>query len=341
MAQISVGLRESALGNSGAAITESTAPSFYNPALLSERKNSHFSLTGTTLTSFQSENKNNRFNSTKLAPNYISSIQAFEVFIHEFSLANQLSAESQYTNSIANGSETVNVKAEQYSLSYSFAFRDFPFGFQVGLRMNESTNQVNQVTDDGDTATGVNFNISNKLADMFFGFGGIHQIGSQYRFGYKYESRGLNVYNKNDQDGSYYFYNKTGNIFNSGKTNGSFTNKNLTQQSVVFGHSFTANNHEFLTDSRFLEEGDSNNTYSFYQTFGYKVSFSNKMQYMCGFSHRFESDIANLGESNYYSSGFSWMTNALRSTLSAYYFHQSGTNAMKSAGITFGSEFSY
>lgn len=341
-AQISVGLRESALGNSGVAITESTAPSFYNPALLSDRKKSYYSLTGNTLTSYQSSDQSGSFSSTKLAPNYLSSIHAFENFVHEFSLANQLSVDSRSVVNIPNGSKTVYMKVDQYLLAYSMAFRDFPFGFQVGLRMNEQGTQINQVQEDANAANGVNINMSRRIADLYVGFGGIHQLGNNYRFGYKYESRGKNIYNKLESDGFYYSYNKIGLNFSSGKVNGPVSIETAaTGQNVTIGHSFAWDGHEFLTDSGFMEDKALENKYFFIQSFGYKVNYTNKIQFMCGLSHRFSSEISDLAESNYYSSGFSWVTNTMRSSVSAYYSHERQDNDIKSAGITFGSEFNY
>lgn len=336
-AQISVGLKESAMGNSGAAITDSSAAAFYNPALLSEKTESHFSLTGTTLASFQSK----EFRSNKLTPNYISSIQAFEAYVHEFSLSNQLSVESQSAVPVLDGTQTMNLRIDQYILAYSMAFRNFPFGFQVGLRMNEQKYQINQTTENVNEAKGSNINISQTRADLFLGFGGIHQLGSHYRFGYKYESAGLNVYKKIETDGTYYLYNKIGNTFTTGKSSGSASDDQMNKQIVTLGHSFTWNAHEFLTDSRFVESAQGSNAYSFYQTFGYKVTYSNQMQYMCGVAHQFKSDLSDLQESNQFSTGFSWVTNTLRSSISAYYFTQNGDDGLQSAGITFGSEFKF
>lgn len=341
-AQISVGLRESALGNSGAAISESTAPSFYNPALLSDRKKSYFSLSGNTLNSYQSSSESGSFNSTKLAPNYLSSIHAFENFIHEFSLANQTSVDSKSISNIQNGTNTTYIKADQYVLSYSMAYRDFPFGFQVGLRMNELSTQINQITEDVTLANGVNLNRSRRVADLFLAFGGIHQLGNHYRFGYKYESRGKEIYKKSESDGFFYTYDKTNNIFFSGKPGNVIETTSLaTGQSLVIGHSFIWKDHEFLTDSRFTEVSQLNRTYAFSQSFGYKVNYTNKIQFMCGLSHRFKSDFADFAESSYYSSGFSWITNTLSSSVSAYYSRERNEADVQSAGITFGSEFSY
>lgn len=332
-AQISVGLKESALGNSGAAITESSAPSFYNPALLSERQKSYFSVTGTTLTSFKSTTDTDEFRSTKFAPNYISSIHAFETYVHEFSLVNQISVDSRSTSPITSGTRTTNVKTDQYNLAYSFAFRDFPFGFQVGLRINELGYHINQATNDGNIATGADWDISQRTGHLFAGFGGIHQLGTHYRFGYKYESPGINIYKKTDQVGSYYIYDKINNTFTTGSTQGTASDNDLNAQVITLGHSFSAGDHEFLTDSRFAEDPESKNSYGFFQTFGYKVNFSNKMQFMCGASHEFETGA------NYFSTGFTWLTNTLRSTVSLY--HAQDKEEMQSTGFTFGSEFIY
>ncbi len=332
-AQISVGLRESAMGNSGAAITESSAPSFYNPALLAERQKSYFSVTGTTLTSFKSKSDTEEFNSTKFAPNYLSSIHAFENYVHEFSLVNQISLDARTSSPITDGTKNTSIRTDQYNLAYSFAFRNFPFGFQLGLRINESSFNVNQSTNDGNIATGANFDISRRTGHLFAGFGGIHQFGSSYRFGYKYESTGLRVYDKTEQAGSYYYYDKGNNLFTSGQTEGSVGDNPIYTQAVIFGHSFLAADHEFLTDSRFNATDASENTYNFFQTFGYKLNFSNQMQFMTGASYEFDTNA------KYVSAGYSWLTNTLRSTISAY--HAEDGSDMQSTGFTFGSEFIY
>lgn len=338
-AQIAVGLKESALGNSGAAITESSAPSFYNPALLSERNKSYFSLTGTTLTSFKSSTENQDFNSTKFAPNYLSSINAFESYIHEFALINQVSIDTNSTAQITNGSRTSHLTTEQYILSYAFAFRNFPFGFQLGLHMNEQNVSLNQITSDANAANGVTINNSQTAASLFLGFGGIHQLGSNYRFGYKYEAPRLRVYKKTTQSGSYYNYDKVNDLFYTGRPDFISQDTNYNSQVITLGHSFSLNDHEFLTDSRMTEDSERKDTYTLHQTFGYKVNFSNKMQFMCGFSHQFGTGSPKLSESGYFSSGFSWQTNTLRSTVSGYYMQ--GDSDSEIAGLTFGSEFVY
>lgn len=332
-AQISVGLRESALGNSGAAITDSSAPSFYNPALLSEKQKSYFSLTGTTLSTFKSSTESGDFNSTKLAPNYLSNIHSFESYVHEFSLVNQISIDSRSITPITNGSTTSHIKSDLYALAYSFAFKDFPFGFQLGLRIYEQNFHINETQNDGNIATGINWDIAQKVGRLFTGFGGIHQIGEHYRFGYKYETQGLKIYKKTEQNGSYYIYDKTNNTFTTGKSTGSADEGNFNTQIITLGHSFVVSDHEFLTDSRFNENSEQKNKYSFSQTFGYKLNFSNKLQFMAGTAYEFDT------KANYFSSGFSWQTNTLRSTICGYL--SSNEDDTESTGITFGSEFIY
>lgn len=332
-AQIAVGLKESALGNSGVAFTDSSAPSYYNPALLSEKQKSNFSITGTTLTSFKSSSEAGEFTSTKFAPNYISSIQAFGTFIHEFSLVNQVSIDTRLTTAITSGSVTTNLRNDQYNLVYSFAFKDFPFGFQTGLRINDQNVHLNRATNDGNIATGTDLDISQRVGHLFLGFGGIHQLGANYRFGYKYETQGLRVYKKTEQSGSYYFYDKANNLFSAGPVQGSTNNASFNTQIITLGHSFTVNDHEFLTDTRFTEDALEKNSYIFFQTFGYKVNFSNKMKFMTGASHDFDT------HANSVSAGFSWQTNAMQSTLTAY--HAQDKEDSKATGLTFGSEFVY
>lgn len=336
-AQISVGLKESALGNSGVAFTDSSAPSHYNPALLSERSKNYFSITGTTLSSFKSSTPSGEFNSTKFAPNYLSSIHSFETYVHEFSLVNQISLDTRISTAITDGRQTTNIRSDKYNLAYSFAFRNFPFGFQIGARINEQNIQLNQATNDGNIARGVDVDTNTRIAHLFAGFGGIHQFTANYRLGYKIETRGLKVYQKTDYVSSYYLYDKTNNLFSTGTVNnGTNTSDNgYNTQILTLGHSFAFGDHEFLTDSRFTETPDTNNTYNYFQTFGYKINFANKMQFMTGASYEIDS------KSIYASSGFSWQTNTLRSIVSAYYADGKDEGQMKAMGITFGSEYVY
>lgn len=339
-AQISVGLRESALGGSGVALSDSSAFAFYNPALLSEKEKSHFSFTGTTFSYFSSRNEESNFNSSQVSPNYIATVQAFEGFVHEFSLANESSLSAEYTKPVKDGIQGHQFDLDINSLAYSFAFRNFPFGFQLGVNINQTANYLTYKTDDGNVKTGVYSKNDDLTADLFLGVGGIHQLGTHYRFGYKYQSRGLNIYHQNKNSGFYYSYDQANNLFNTGNSSMA-TEGEKKGQVIRIGHSFNLNQHEFLTDSVFAENSELQSSYGFTQTFGYKVTFSNQWQFMCGMSHNFSSNWLGFEGSNYFSTGFSWLTNTLRSTISAYYNQNKGDSQFKSAGITFGSEFLY
>ena len=117
--QVPIGLNEGMMGNTGTASFESTAASYYNPSLLTEKKENSFSIGGYSFNVIQSEQDNLKMNSTTLSPSYVSSLQRFENFVHEFALANNFNIESKNSNSDSTGGLfKQNLKYSNLFLSY-------------------------------------------------------------------------------------------------------------------------------------------------------------------------------------------------------------------------------
>lgn len=340
-AQIAIGFNEALMGNSGTAISNSTAPSFYNPALLLQKKNNSFSLSGNTFVNFSSKNEYGNWSSAKLMPNYFSSIQAFESFVHEFFLATQFSYTADVLSNSNNFKSNINIQAENYFAGYSFAFHGLPVGFQIGLRSNESRTIGNQDYEDSSFSIANFIRSTSQTLNLVIGFGGFHRINN-YSIGYRILSRGANIYNKGSGEFNTSTYNKTTNQF-SKNTQRLDYDPSPTSRAYTFilGQGFIAGDHEFLTDAQFLENEELTGSYRWSQTFGYRYNLSGKYQYMCGLSHLIDKDINYFGQYIYVSTGLSWLSNTHRSGIGGFYSQSKIKEDSRSFGITFNSEFVY
>lgn len=338
-----LGLYEGLMGNSGVALYDSKAASYYNPSLLKNRQDSAFSINGTTIGTVTSKSDDTRFSSQLgLAPSYLSSIIVGSALVHDFFVANLVS--SQF---VLNNQSGTSIFEAQASLSrihggYTMAFRDFPFALQALFRYNEFKTfgfiESSQAPNISTTAK-----VSSEYKSIKTAIGlSTHVAFEHYTFGVNYVSRGYGLYKKNQNTSKSFSHNAP--------NTGDYTiiENNDGQSSVVdesqrlsIGHGFRAGSHEFLTDSIFAENSDSLNKYNYFQTFGYRLNSDSGHQYLCGLSHRFGPDIKYFGQSIYASTGYSWTTRALRSAIGLYYSAERATSEASSAGFTFASEFAY
>ncbi|MFN3454877.1 MAG: hypothetical protein ACK41T_07935 [Pseudobdellovibrio sp.] len=332
-----MGVRESVLGGSGVAARDSSAPSYYNPALLSEKSKNYFNVSAATFSYYRNQSDSGNFSSTKINPNYISTVQAFDSFVQEFSLTNEFSISSRFLTSTFHQNRTTSLNIDLYQFVYAFAFPDFPFGFKVGVKALDTDSQVSQVTEEGSVKSGASLNTSKLEGALFLGVGSVFQLAKHYRLGVQYEMAGIRIYQKFENDGFVYYYDQNNNTFYQSRFVDTPQEKSFYGQNLNIGHSFGWEDHEFLTDSKFVEV--SKDAYNYIQTFGYNYIASDKWQFMCGYARQFKSSSQLLEDSSdYYSSGFSWVKNTMRSSVGAYYVRQKQD---KTVGITFGSEFKY
>ena len=337
---VPIGFYEGLMGNSGVAISDSTAGSYYNPSLLVFKKNNSYSLGGNSLSNFSSDYNGTRLNSSKISPSYLSSVQVFDSFVHEFYLTNTLSLDSQIVTPGNTGGEyNYNFRQDQYQMGYTFAFPALPMGFQTSLRFKEA--KTNGFYEFQDSATAVTSNIqgSNRQIDFLVSIGAAHQFGG-YKFGYKYLSRGWAIYKKNEGYIKNYTYTQLSNQYSKSESEYKLEQPS-SGETVSIGHGFKINDHEFLTDSQFVETSNLTHTYDWSQTFGYKLSSDSGYQYMCGLSHMMTKDIQYFGQSFYASTGFSWLNKASRSAFGVYYFVNKLSSETQSYGLTFSSELTY
>lgn len=337
---VPIGFYEGLMGNSGVAISDSTASSYYNPSLLTFKNKNSYSLGGNSFSNFNSDYNDAKVNSSKISPSYLSSVQVFDSFVHEFYLTNTLSLDAQIVAPSSSGGEfQYNIRQDQYQMGYTFAFPSLPMGFQTSLRFKEA--QTNGFFEFQDTTSALTSNIqgSNRQIDFLISIGAAHQFGA-YKFGYKYLSRGWAVYKKNEGLVKNFLYIPLTNQYSKSESAYSLEQPS-TGETISFGHGFKINDHEFLTDSQFVETPDLTHTYDWSQTFGYKLSSASGYQYMCGISHVITKEIKYFGQNIYVSTGFSWLNKASRSAFGIYYYTNRLSSETRSYGLTFSSELTY
>jgi hypothetical protein len=335
-----IGLYEGLMGNSGVALSDSTASSYYNPSLLNQKKKSSFSFGGNTLSNLTTESEVGKISAAKLAPSYISSVQAFDNFVHEFFLINVISLQTRYFASEPPYSTDINLKSDVFYAGYSFAFNNFPMGFQAAVRSIEISQFGFTEARDATKALTAKIESSFKKIDLLLNISGHHEF-KNYGFGYKYVSRGVKL--TENRSGSYtqYIYDSGANSYAIYKLDYQPNVKPFSGDFISIGHSFKMGSNEFLTDTNFEERDDLTHSYNWSQTFGYKVTSEKQHQFLCGLSHLINKDVKYFGQSAYFSVGYSWLTNANRSAVGMYYSADRVTNDTRSYGLTFSSEFIY
>jgi hypothetical protein len=337
---VPIGFYEGLMGNSGVAIVDSSASSFYNPSLILSKVKNSYSFGGNTLSNYNSDATGDRLTSTGISPSYLSSLQIFDGFAHEFFLTNITSIDAKVFKTTQTGAAAeFNIRQQDYLAGYTFAFHGFPIGFQVNLRYRDNQTAGNTEFQNTTTAETSNIQSANRQVDLVHSLGGYQQFGN-YRFGYKYSTRGIAIYKNKEGQEKKYSYSQALNQYVKTES------KYLIEQSAVaeiisFGHSFKINDHEFLTDTKFEEMSDLTHAYNWSQTFGYKLSSDAGYQYMCGISHLINSDVKYFGQSMYISTGFSWQTRSSRSAFGLYYTADKLRYDTQVYGLTFSSEFIY
>lgn len=346
-AQLAVGLYEGLLGNSGAAISDPTAASFYNPSLLNKKVDNSYSLAGNTLGSFSSKSENKETTSFALNPSYLSSIIVGRALVHEFFLANvspsKIKTVVTSDSAIELKRSEANIDQTQFLFGYSMAFIDIPFALSYfgqfnqisSVGFNENVSKLSNARSTASTKSdlkslGVGISISG------------YTSFENYSFGYHFRSRQISVYQDNEASVTTFLHGG-GSPIDYSKTTTEMTGERGQElgSSFIIGHGFKFGDHEFLTDSQFQESAEMNYTFSLNQTFGYRMNSHAGHQILCGVSHKIGDDVKYFGQSAYYSVGYSWLTRANRSVVGAYVYSSQLQQDNFAAGLTFGSEFTY
>lgn len=347
-AQLAIGLYEGLLGNSGAALSDSTAPSMYNPSLMNKKKDNSYGLSGNTLGSLTSKDENYEITSFALNPGYLSTIIVGTALVHEIFISSnspsklKIKGESVSSNMQINYEQNQNLT--QFLFGYSMAFRSVPFALSYFGEFNQREgNSFKEVLETNDEYKITSFSrLDFKSLGTGVAFSGYGTFSS-YTFGFNLKSRQWIFFKKDEEIQTQYTYYKVGSSSNYVKSETKNTDQNTVSMgsSMRFGHGFQFGAHEFTTDSYFNESSELNFKYQFSQSFGYKLSSASGHQFLCGLSHDLNPDVTYFGQSTYYSAGYSWKTNGLRSVLGGYVYSSKLKQDLFAVGLTFGSEFTY
>lgn len=342
-----MGLYEGLMGNSGAALSDPTAPSYYNPSLLKRKKKDSYSLTGSTIGVLSSKSDNSEINSFALNPGYLSTILVGDSLVHEIFIANtspsKLNIVINLNTADSNFRLEQNVDQNQFLFGYSMAFKNIPFALSYfgqytqinSTGFNEYKSLISNARSTG----------SSKLDFKTLGFGisvsGYAESGG-YTMGYNLRSRQIILFRKDEQTNSTFVHGGNS-ATDYTRVDTKYENQSVVSNGSAFsiGHGFQIGNHEFTTDSQFSEESDLNYKYTLAQTFGYKLNSASGHQLLTGLSHQIGPDVRYFGQSTYYSIGYSWLKNSMRSVFGAYVYSSRIRQDIFAAGLTFGSEFNY
>jgi hypothetical protein len=337
--QIPVGLYEGMLGNSGAALSDSTAASQYNPSLLRNRTDHSFSIDGNAFGSLSSRSSGSEFSSLSLTPSYIGSVISGTALVHEFFLTT-LSSGPIKAVSQANPSSTLteSIDLTKVRMGYSMAFKSIPFALQFLGRYSQSHSLGFLESSDETTTTTGKIESNNQYLGASLGVSG-HVRFESYSIGFNFLSRGLDLY-KNSKGTQKTFTYGTSLL----EQESSFEPPTSPEAGHLFtvGQEFKTGSHQFLTDSVLAEDSGLNHNYTFTQSFGYKFGSASGHQLLCGLNHRLGPEIYYFGQSIFASVGYSWLTRSLRSAIGLYHYSSKiEAQTVSTLGISFGSEFGY
>lgn len=342
-----LGLYEGMMGNSGAAFFDSSAPSYYNPSLLSRKKQNSYSLAANSFGTFSSKSEGQQQSSLSLTPNYLGSVLVGDALVHEIffstlmpSKINAISIQESATERLVSEAQ---IDSSAITFGYSMAFRKIPFALSYfGNFLQMKTSGFNDYTSLTSTKSSTT-QIKSELTSLEVGISASTHINfDQYTFGANLRTRKVKLYKSTKGSGTVYLYDQTAPT-NYTKTEFSYTPNDVIGNGYTaqIGHSFKVGDHEFLTDSILSESPDLDNSFSLVQTFGYRMTSKLGHQFLCGVNHLIDPKIKYFGQSAYYSAGYSWLTRAMRSAIGIYYYSSRLDQEISAMGLSFGSEFNY
>lgn len=338
-----LGLYEGLMGNSGVATTHSTAASYYNPSLLRQRKDNAFSINGNTVGTSESKTGDSTLsNSLSFSPSFLSDIIVGADLVHEFFLATTLQGQFNWQSTTGNNSFDSELNLNRVVTGYSMAFKSIPLALQVLGRYSEARSFG--VAESNDTVN--NVSAVSKVKTEFRNFNVALGISTHLRFDYytlgvNFNTRGISLYNKDEGTMKSFIRGPGPTDYRVVESNSGSATVAHEDGKLSIGHGFKDGNHEFLTDSLFMESSDHLDKYDFIQTFGYRYGLADSHQVLCGIGHLFGPDVKYFGQSFNASVGYSWTTRLLRSAFGLYYSRSDTTTDTSTAGVIFGAEYEY
>jgi hypothetical protein len=329
------------MGNSGVAMSDSTAASAYNPSLLRDRSDNSFSLGGNSFGSQSSRQSGSEFSSLNLSPSYLSSVLSGSALVHEFFFSSIFSGPMKSEQKQDDQRTKSDIDMTSARFGYSMAFKNIPFALQFLGRYSqrqqfgfyEATNPALSSSTTGHIET------DSRYLGASLGVSGHAHFGG-YSLGFNYISRGLDLYKK--ESGILRTFTRTPSSYSVLDTAIDSGRPSETGHNFSVGHEFKAGDHQFLTDTNLVEDASLTQTYTASQSFGYKMNSRAGHQFLCGINHRLGPDIKYFGQSMYSSVGYSWLTRSLRSAFGLYHYSsQINDQTLTAYGLTFASEFQY
>lgn len=335
-----IGLYEGLMGNSGVASFESSAPSFYNPALLSLRKTKSIVLGGNTISTISSKTNSAEASGSSFNPTYISSIDVFDSYAHELFIINLIDANLVSESTTANNKLQFNTRTQNFAAGYSFAFPNFPMGFQVLLYQQSNSGIALFDGTTGTERTVGNIKIDRRIFYTGFGISTILNF-TNYNLGFNYRSRQMQVTDSDQSKYKAYLYDSAGGTLSEIQGNSKTELGRPFGNTLLVGQGFKIGAHEFLTDSSFVESEDLNQSYSWRQSYGYRLGLSESHQFLVGLNHLINDKVRYFGQDAYCSVGYSWKTRTYRTSVGLFLWNEKLTQSSQIYGLTFNSEFSY
>lgn len=346
-AQTPIGLAEGLMGNSGLAISDSTAPSYYNPSLLGHKTKEAYSISASTFDRLASKDSGTESSSTSNNPGYLSSIILGNHLNHEFFLLSmspsRIHVKSQSITADNTNQMEGDIDLSSYLMGYTMAFRDWPMAFSFFAIYGEQQKFTNN--ESFSTTTPLRSLVVTHQQNKDFNLGisiSSHVNWDHYTLGFQYRSRTYRLYDRRSGQNTIYTH--------GSPTTGDFTKTELSFQpssdfshgeTISIGHGFNLRSVEILTDTILAENNDLIYKYTPYQTFGLRVGASDGHQFLFGVRQQLGSNIKYFGQSTYYSGGYSWKTRGLRSSLGVYFYENIVDQDINKVGLSYSTEFAY
>ncbi|MFS4457676.1 hypothetical protein [Bdellovibrio sp. HCB2-146] len=338
-----LGVYEGLMGNTGVAATHSTAASYYNPSLLVQRQKNALSINGNTIGTSNSRSEGSTLSSSLgFSPSYLSTILVGDALVHEFFLATTLQGQYNWATTKSGNTLDSDLNLNQVVTGYSMAFRSLPLALQVLGRYSEAKSYgVSEFSDPANNLYTVS-KVKTEFKNLNLALGiSAHFRFDSYTLGINFNTRGVNLHNQNEGKTKIYRHGPLPNEYVVTETDLGRTSVTNEEGKLAIGNGFKVGNHEFLTDSFFVENSNSLDSYNFTQTFGYRYGLAGGHQLLCGIGHSFGSDVKYVGQNFNSSVGYSWKTRQLRSAVGLYYSSNNTTIEASTAGVVFGSEYEY
>ncbi len=320
-------------------MTDSKAASFYNPSLLLEKKDSSFSLGGSTFSSYRINSAFGSERSTAFAPSYLGSVIVGTNLVHEFFYWTTGDIKLSLAQESASENLTHDYSNSESALGYSMAFRSVPLAMQFGLKYAESQNDTLQILKDPTNNVTETIQSRSEIQSAIFLFGmSTFQRFGGYGLGFQVQPNRLKLFENKKMNSRSTRHSGTS-IVDS--TSDGAVQSSLPGVMIRIGHSFRTHSHEFLTDTVLNESIAGSDSYKTRQSFGYRFIGNDVWEYFCGLNRGIGKNSLSFSEDQYVSTGFSWRTRASRSAVGIYYSKNETDVLFESTGLNFSTEFTY